>query len=59
MRNQPAGCRQHDLLVRAASAIEENRIPPTIRAEVKVLLTRLMAECLVADPAQPIEAGDE
>jgi hypothetical protein len=59
MRNQPAGRRQRDLLVRATNALEESRIPPAIRAEVRVLLTRLMAECLVAEPTRPVEASDE
>ena len=59
MRNQPAGCRQRDLLVRAANTLEEGRIPTTIRAEVRVLLKLLIAECLVADPARPVEVGDE
>ena len=59
MRNQPAGRRQCDLLVRAANALEESRIPPAIRAEVRRLLKLLIAECLVADPARPVAVGDE
>ena len=59
MRNQPAGRRQRDLLVRAANALEESQIPPALRAEVRRLLKLLIAECLVADPARPVEVGDE
>ena len=43
MMERPAG-RQLDLLVRAANALEPNRIPSPIRAEVTFLLTLLMAE---------------
>jgi hypothetical protein len=59
MRNQPAGRRQRDLLVRADNALEESRIPPAIRAEVRLLLKLLIAECLVADRARSVEVGDE
>ena len=59
MRNQPAGRRQRDLLLGAANALEESRISPALRAEVRLLLKLLMAECLVANPARPVEAGDE
>jgi hypothetical protein len=59
MRNQPAGRRQRDLLVRADNALEESRILPAIRPEVRLLLKLLIAECLVAEPAQPGEVGDE
>ena len=59
MRNQPDGRRQRDLLVRAANALEESRIPATIRAEVRLLLKLLIAECLVADPTRPGEVGNE
>ena len=59
MRNQPAGRRERDLLVHAANPLEESRIPPAIRAEVRLLLKLLIEECLVADPARPDEVGDE
>jgi hypothetical protein len=51
--------RQPDLLVRAANALEPNRIPPPIRAEVTFLLALLMAEHLAADTALPVEASNE
>ena len=66
---QPDQRRQHaarvgsvdglDLLVRAANALEHNRIPPPIRAEVTFLLTLLMAEHIAADTAPPVEASNE
>ena len=59
MMERPAGCRQLDLLVRAANALEHNRIPPPIRAEVTSLLALLMAEYLAADTALPGEASNE
>jgi hypothetical protein len=59
MRNQPAGRRQRDLLLGAANALAESRISPALRVEVRLLLKLLMAECLVADLAWPVEAGDE
>jgi hypothetical protein len=59
MMDRPAGRWQLDLLVRAANALEPNRIPPPIRAEVTFLLTRLMAEHLAADTALPVEASNE
>ena len=55
MMEQPAGRRQLDLLVRAANALEHNRIPPPIRAEA----TLLMAEHIAADTAPPVEASNE
>jgi hypothetical protein len=51
--------RQPDLLVRAANALEPNRIPPPIRADVTFLLALLMAEHLAADTALPVEASNE
>jgi len=45
--------------VRAANALEPNRIPPPIRAEVTFLLTLLMAEHLAADTTPPVEASNE
>jgi len=59
MMERAAGCRQFDLLVRAANAHEENRIPPPIRTEVTLLLTLLMAEHLAAAAALPVEASNE
>ena len=59
MTERPAGRRQLDLLVRAANALEPNRIPPPIRAEETFLLTLLMAEYLAADTAPPVEASNE
>jgi len=56
---RPVGRRQLDLLVRAANALEPNRIPPPIRVEVRFLLTLLMAEHLAADTALPLEASNE
>jgi hypothetical protein len=59
MMDRPAGRRQLDLLVRAANAREQNRIPPPLQAEVRFLLTLLMAEHLAVDPALPVEASNE
>jgi hypothetical protein len=59
MMERPAGRRQLDLLVRAANALEPNRIPPAIRAEVTFLLTLLLAEHLATDTTLPIEANNE
>jgi hypothetical protein len=59
MMERPVGRRQLDLLVRAANALEPNRIPPPIRVEVTFLLTLLMAEHLAADTALPLEASNE
>jgi hypothetical protein len=59
MMDRPAGRWQLDLLVRAANALEPNRIPPLIRAEVTFLLMLLMAEHLAADTALPVEASNE
>jgi hypothetical protein len=59
MMDRPAGRGQLDLLVRAANALESSRIPPPIRTEVTLLLTRLMAEYLAVVAMLPAEAGDE
>jgi hypothetical protein len=59
MMERPVGRRQLDLLARAANALEPNRIPPPIRAEVTSLLALLMAEHLAADTALPVEASNE
>ena len=42
MIDRPTGCGQLDLLVRAANALEPSQMPPPIRMEVTLLLTRLM-----------------
>jgi hypothetical protein len=59
MMERPAGCRQLDLLERAANALEQNRIPPPIRVEVTRLLTLLMAEHLTARLVLPVEVNNE
>ena len=59
MMERPAGRRQLDLLVRAANALEPNRTPPTIRADVTFLLTLLLAEHLAADTTLPVETSNE
>jgi hypothetical protein len=59
MMDRPAGRRQLDLLVRAGNALEQNRIPPPLRAEVTFLLTLLMAEHIAANTAVPVEASNE
>jgi hypothetical protein len=58
MMERQVGRRQLDLLVRAVNALERNRIPPPIRAEVTFLLTRLMSEHLAADTTLPVEASN-
>jgi hypothetical protein len=57
--DQPANCRQLDLLVRAANALEQSRIPPRVRTEVTLLLKLLMAECVTAGAVLPVETADE
>jgi hypothetical protein len=59
MMDRPANCQQLDLLVYVSKALEQNRLPPKIRAEVTVLVKLLMAECIAVSAAQPIEAADE
>ena len=59
MMERPVSRRQLDLLARAANALEPNRLPPPIRAEVKFLLTLLMAEHLATDTALSVEASNE
>ena len=59
MMDRPAGRRQLDLLVRAANALDQNRIPPPIRSEVTFLLRLLMAEHIAAETALPVEASNE
>jgi hypothetical protein len=57
--DQPANCRQLDLLVQAANALDQSRIPPRVRTEVTLLLKLLMAECVTAGAVLPAEAADE
>jgi hypothetical protein len=59
MMDHSAECRQLDLLVRAADALEQSRIPPRIRAEVTLLLKLLMTECVTTGAVRPPEAADE
>jgi hypothetical protein len=59
MRKRPADGGQLDLLVRAANALEQNRVPLTIRAEVTLLLTLLMAAYIGADVTLPVEVANE
>ena len=59
MRKLPAGSGQLDLLVRAANALEQNRIPAQIRAETASLLKLLIAQHIAADVVPLREAGDE
>jgi hypothetical protein len=59
MMDRPVNCQQLDLLVHVSKALEQNRLPPKIRAEVTVLVKLLMAECIAVSAAQPIEAADE
>ena len=55
---QPAECRQLDLLVLATSASHYQRLDPMIRAEVTGLLKLLIDECSAA-LAKAKEATDE
>jgi hypothetical protein len=48
MMDRSADCRQLDLLVRAANALEQRRIPPRIRTEVTLLLKLLMGSAVSA-----------
>ena len=59
MMDRSAKCRQLDLLVRTANALEQSRIPPRIRTEVTLLLKLLIAECVTAGAVLPPEAADE
>jgi hypothetical protein len=58
MMEQPAECRQLDLLVLATSASQHQRLDPMIRAEVTGLLKLLIDECSAA-LAKAKEATDE
>jgi hypothetical protein len=57
MMNGAARCLQLDLLMPADKALEADRVSPATRAEVTQLLKRLMAECMGAEAAQPVEAA--
>ena len=59
MIDRPANRRQLDLLVRAISALEPNRIPPPTRAEVTALLKLLISEHTAAGRALSPEAANE
>ena len=59
MMERPAGRRQLDLLVRAANALEQNRIPAPLRAEVTFLLMQLMAAHIAAAAALPVATTHE
>jgi hypothetical protein len=59
MMDRSAGRRQLYLLQSATESLEQNRIPPPIRADVVRLLTLLMAEHVTADVALPVEAANE
>jgi hypothetical protein len=57
MMNGAARCRQFDLLTQTDKALEAGRVSPATRAEVTRLLKRLMAECIGAEAAPPVEAA--
>jgi hypothetical protein len=57
MTNGAARCRQLDLLMQADKALEADRVSPATRAEVTRLLKRLLAECMGAEVAPPVEAA--
>jgi hypothetical protein len=57
MMNGAARCQQFDLLMQVDEALEADRVSPATRAEVTQLLKRLMAECMGAEAAQPVEAA--
>jgi hypothetical protein len=57
--NDGATSRPLDLLARAANTREQNQTPPPLRAEVRFMLTLLMAEHLAIDPTLPVEARNE
>jgi len=57
MMNGAARWRQLDLLMRAEKVLEADRVSPATRTEVTRLLKRLMAECVGAEAAPPVEAA--
>ena len=59
MMEGPVGRRQLDMLVRPANALEQNRIPLPIRAEVTFPLTLLITEHIAAETGLPVEASNE
>lgn len=59
MINRPGSDRQPDLLGRTTNALDPNRIPAQIRAEVVSLLKMLMAHHVTAVVAAPQEVTDE
>jgi len=59
MIDRPPTHQQPDLLVLTANALETSRIPRPTRAEVVVLLKRLMSEHIAAGAALTPEAINE
>jgi hypothetical protein len=57
MTKGAARYRQLDLLMQADKALEADRVSPATRAEVTQLLKRLLAECVGAETAPPVEAA--
>jgi hypothetical protein len=57
MMNGAARRRQLDLLMQADKALEADRVSPATRVEVTRLLKRLLAECMGAEAASPVEAA--
>ncbi|MGC2525121.1 MAG: hypothetical protein WA417_21175 [Stellaceae bacterium] len=57
MMDGAARCRQLDLLMQPDKALEADRVSPATRAELTRLLKRLMAECMGAATARPVEAA--
>lgn len=59
MIDRPTGRHQPDLLVRAANALNPDRVTPQVRSEVASLLKLLLAEHIAAAVALPPEATDD
>jgi hypothetical protein len=59
MTNGAARYQQLDLLMQADKALEADRVSPATRAEVTRLLKRLMAECMGAEAAPPVEVATD
>lgn len=57
MMNGAARRRQLDLLMQMEQALKVDRVSLAARAEVTGLLKRLMAECMGAEAAPPVEAA--
>jgi len=56
---RPARRQQLDLLVHAATDVEQSRLPPETRARVTLLLKLLMVECATANLPLLAETADE